>query len=121
MQNNPISWWELACPDAKATKEFFTKVFDWQITGGEFGDYSEVLAGKAENGFFGGGIYTHDKNSPAPLVLYITVEDVDAMAAKVKEHGGKITAEPFDIKGLGRLCFFTEPGGQVFGMIKRVF
>jgi predicted enzyme related to lactoylglutathione lyase len=68
-----------------------------------------------------GGIYQNEEDGPSWLVLYITVDDVDSMAAKIEQQGGRIVQPPFDVEGLGRLCLFEEPSGQRLAIIKRVF
>jgi uncharacterized protein len=119
--HHPVSWWELASADEPATTEFLKTVFGWQLGGGADVGYWEALAGKADNGFFGGGIYQRNEQSHAPLILYITVDDVDALAQKVLEYGGRVIDEPCDVKGLGRLAVIADPSGQPFGIIKRSF
>lgn len=121
MMQHPVSWWELASEDAAATASFMAEVFGWQLGGGADAGYWEALAGKADNGFFGGGIYQRNADSRAPLLLYITVEDVDAMAQKAQEHGGQVLDPPCDVEGLGRLAVIADPSGQPFGIIKRSF
>jgi len=121
MHKHPISWWELASSDAKATVEFMRKVFDWQLATDEQESYFEQLAGEGGNGFFGGGIYQGEQGQPTWLTIYLTVDDVDAKAKEIEAAGGKIIDPPFDVKGLGRLCLFQEPSGQRLAIIKRVF
>lgn len=121
MHKHPVSWWELASNDAVATADFMRTVFGWDLPTDEQHSYYEQLAGAAENGFFGGGIYQNEEEGSSWLVLYITVDDVDSMAEKVEQHGGRIVQAPFDVEGLGRLCLFEEPSGQRLAIIKRVF
>ena len=121
MHKHPVSWWELASIESKATVSFMRDVFEWELPTDEQETYYEQLAGSADNGFFGGGIYQNDTEGSSWLVLYITVDDVDAMAGKIEQHGGTILQRPFDVEGLGRLCLFEEPSGQKLAIIKRVF
>lgn len=121
MHKHPVSWWELASNDPKATVAFMRDVFEWELATDEQESYFEQLAGAADNGFYGGGIYQNDAAGSSWLVLYITVDDVDQMAAKIEQHGGKIVQAPFDVEGLGRLCLFEEPSGQKLAIIKRLF
>ena len=45
---------------------------------------------------------------------YIAVESADATAAKVRDAGGSVAMEPFDIMGAGRMAVFADPEGAVF-------
>ncbi len=118
---NPISWWEISSSDAGAMYEFFKKAFGWNIGYDDKVNYYEVLAGKGDNGFYGGGFYTTPEGEEPYLMVYITADDVDTRLEKVKQAGGEIIGEPCDIPGLGRLCLFKEPMGQQLAMIKRSF
>jgi hypothetical protein len=42
---------------------------------------------------------------------YIWVDDADATAAKVRDAGGKVLMEPFDVMDSGRLAVFADPEG----------
>jgi len=121
MHKHPVSWWELASNNVKATAGFMRSVFEWDLPSDEQQSYYEQLAGAADNGFFGGGIYQNEEDGSSWLVLYITVDDVDAMAIRIEQHGGKILQLPFDVEGLGRICLFEEPSGQRLAIIKRAF
>jgi predicted enzyme related to lactoylglutathione lyase len=50
-------------------------------------------------------------------MAYVTVDDVDAAAAKVKSLGGTVLQEPFDLEGVGRICMIADPGGARLGLI----
>jgi len=121
MHKHPVSWWELASTNAPATVKFMRSVFGWDLATDAQQSYYEQLAGAADNGFYGGGIYQSEEESSSWLVLYITVDDVDAMAENIEQHGGRIIQPPFDVEGLGRLCLFEEPSGQRLAIITRVF
>jgi len=48
---------------------------------------------------------------------YITVDDADASAKRVKALGGKIIVPPTDIPGVGRLAVIQDPQGAVVSLI----
>jgi predicted enzyme related to lactoylglutathione lyase len=47
---------------------------------------------------------------------YIWVEDADETAAKVKEAGGQVVMEPFDVMDSGRMAVFTDPEGAAISV-----
>lgn len=49
--------------------------------------------------------------------VYVTVDDVDATAAKAEELGGKIHVPPTDIPNVGRFCVIQDPQGSVISAI----
>jgi predicted enzyme related to lactoylglutathione lyase len=52
------------------------------------------------------------------LECTVAVDDVDAVAAAVVEHGGRIVMERATIAGVGDLIFFEDPSGTVAGAIQ---
>lgn len=91
-------------------------MFDWQI------DFDERV------GFYkirhtpptisGGGIFTLRRPKLPFVALYISVEDINAMAIKVQEHGGLIVDPPLEISNGEWICLFNEPSGVTFAMIQ---
>ena len=45
---------------------------------------------------------------------YVWVESADDAAAKVRDAGGRVLTEPFDVMDAGRMAVFTDPEGAVF-------
>ena len=45
---------------------------------------------------------------------YIWVESADDTAAKVRDAGGNVVMEPFDVMDAGRMAVFTDPEGAAF-------
>ena len=45
---------------------------------------------------------------------YVAVKDADDSAAKVREAGGTVLGEPFDVFGAGRMAVATDPAGASF-------
>jgi predicted enzyme related to lactoylglutathione lyase len=54
---------------------------------------------------------------PPNWCAYVTVDDVDATAAKIEEHGGKLCHPPMDIPEIGRFIHFTDPQGASLAAI----
>ena len=48
----------------------------------------------------------------------IAVDDVDKVAAQIKELGGKIVMEKSTIPGVGDLIFFQDPEGNLVGAMR---
>ena len=118
MQKNPVGWWEIGTKDADGLRDFFEKAFEWDIKKDDKMGYHEVPAGEGGGGFHGGGFLTitEEMGVPPYVTFYITVDDVDAMAEKVKGLGATIVKDCFDIEGVGRICIFQEPTGTMLGL-----
>lgn len=116
MSANPIVWWELATHDAEKTVKFFREVFGWHIEFDERAGYFKMRHDPPAIG--GGGIFTLRRARLPFVALYISVDDVHAMAKKIQEHGGFVVDPPLDIGGGQWICLFNEPSGVTFALVQ---
>jgi hypothetical protein len=109
-----FSWNELVTTDVGAATKFYTQLFGWTTTpfGAEY-----ILFNKDGNNVCG-MMKTPKPGMPAFWIAYVTVEDVDATAAKVAELGGKVMVPPFDIPTVGRIACLSDPQGASIGLFK---
>ena len=56
------------------------------------------------------------EGQPTAWSTYVSVADADETAAKVKAAGGTVVVEPMDVMDIGRMAFFADPTGAVFGI-----
>ena len=83
-------WYDLATSDPGAAERFYTAVVGWTMQPFEMmPDYRMWVAG---NGPIG-GVSQLDANGVPGWLGYVSVEDADATAAKVRELGGRILVE----------------------------
>lgn len=50
--------------------------------------------------------------------VYLAVDDVDAVTARVAAAGGSVEAEPFDVMDLGRMAVLADPQGGMFNLLQ---
>lgn len=113
-----FSWPELASKNPDEAKKFYSTLFGWTYDDQDMGDngvYSMILMKGAPVG----AMYQQQKEELANGVpprwnSYVTVEDVDASAAKAKQLGGQLMMEPFDVFDLGRMVAVRDPQGAAF-------
>ena len=118
MRNGVFSWFELMTTDVDAAKSFYTTLLGWETyeMPMENMKYTVVKVHDEDTA----GIMTMPPDSgemPPTWGIYITVDDVDATAAKAKDLGGKILVEPQDIPEVGRFCVIQDPQGAWFAVI----
>lgn len=110
------SYVELSAPDPAAGAAFYADLFGWTIAemplpeeaGG--GVYRQgQLQGDTVSGI--GGQMPGMEGHPAFWAVYLTVDDIDAAAAKVEGAGGKVEAPPFDVMDAGRMAAIQDPTG----------
>jgi uncharacterized protein len=111
------SWVELSSSDPDAAATFYREVMGWQATDPgpveETGGYRMFQ----QDGKNVGGLMGHmQEGQPTAWSTYVSVADADDTASKVKAAGGSVVVEPMDVMDLGRMAFFADPTGAVFGV-----
>src|SRR5581483_8156071 len=105
-------WHDLMAADVEGAKKFYGELFGWHFKRGDAGEYEHIMAG--EQGI--GGIMQLDKKMGAPphWLGYVTVDDVDASVAAIKQHGGKVHVPKIEIPEVGQFAITADPTGGVF-------
>jgi predicted enzyme related to lactoylglutathione lyase len=105
------SYVELMTPDQSAAKEFYGPLFGWDFEDVPMGDAGYYVTVAKEGDSVAGisGQMPGMEGHPAFWGVYLTVDDVDAAAARVAEAGGTVEAEPFDVMDLGRMASIKDP------------
>jgi uncharacterized protein len=109
-------WIDTSQPDPEAAVAFYGGLFGWQ--------FEDVMPPDADGEYFIGRIRGGDVAAVgsipagAPQMAtwntYIWVESADDTAAKVRDAGGQVLMEPFDVMDAGRMAVFADPEGAVF-------
>lgn len=103
----PIVFFDIAGPDDEALRDFYRKVFNWDIS-----EQSKVHV--TADSPLEGAI----RRDPAEMRLYLGVEDVAAVLKAVAQNGGSIDAERFEVPGLVVLGLFRDPAGNPMGLVE---
>jgi len=113
-------WYDLATSDVDAAQKFYCDVVGWgyqdnsQDGGQRYGIFTVGDAGVA-----GLMPYPDGMTPPHPVWNgYIAVEDVDAMAGKIKSEGGTVHRGPMEVPGVIRFAVVSDPQGAVFIIAK---
>jgi uncharacterized protein len=110
-----FSWADLATGDPDAAKAFYTGLFGWETEDNPIpGDGVYTMLRK--RGRAVAALYTPQQEQPNVWLSYVTVESADQAAAAVKEHGGSVEAEPFDVMEVGRMAVIQDPTGAFFAV-----
>ncbi len=113
-----ISWTDLTVKDAEGVKAFYEGVVGWKSEGLSMGDYEDFCMQRPADGQTVAGI-CHAKGVNAKIppawLIYITVDDINASVAKVKELGGEVLDGPRSAGG-GTMCVIRDPAGAVAGL-----
>ncbi len=114
-------WNELMTWSVDKAKAFYADTLGWSYQDFPMADganYTVCMAGEE----VAGGIWemtpgTGMDGVPDHWFAYITVDDVDARIAKVRDAGGEVVKEPFDVPQVGRIATVKDKAGAVVGWI----
>jgi predicted enzyme related to lactoylglutathione lyase len=111
------SWVDVSSPDTDAAASFYGDLFGWDCSEPapveQTGGYRMFTkGGKAVAGL--GPV--QQEGMPPLWTTYVTVEDAEATAAKVKEAGGQAFMEPMDVLKFGRMAVFADSTGAAFAV-----
>jgi uncharacterized protein len=109
-------WADLGTTDAAAAKRFYTRVFGWEAAdapAGDAGVYTTFkLDGRDVAALYEMGEQEREQLTPH-WSSYVSVEDVDAAAARARELGAVVLAEPLDVMEAGRMAVVRDPTGAL--------
>lgn len=107
------SWVDLATTDPEGSERFYTELFGWSLAEPrrpEFGGYRNFH----DDGRLIAGL--NPMGEHPVWTTYVSVDDAEATAARISEHGGNVMFEPMDVADLGRMAICQDPQGAVFGL-----
>jgi predicted enzyme related to lactoylglutathione lyase len=109
-------WVDTSQPEPEAAVDFYSELFPWE--------FEDVMPPDSPGKYFiarirGGDVAAVGSIPEAapPVAMwntYIAVESADETASKVREAGGNVVMEPFDVMDAGRMAVFTDPEGAMF-------
>ncbi len=109
-------WVDVSEPDPDAALDFYAGLFGWEFENvmppGSKGKYFIARLDGGEVAAVG----SIPESAPATAMwdTYILVDSADETASKVRDAGGGVVREPFDVPGAGRTAVFTDPEGAAF-------
>ena len=114
---NPFVHVELNTPDPKKAKEFYSKLFQWQLDDVENkevpgGVYTTIKVGEGT----GGGIMKQVPNGPSGWLAYVLVDDIRAATKKAQSLGAEVMKDVSEVMGMGWLSLIKDPTGSILGL-----
>lgn len=117
-EHGVFSWNELMTTDVAAAKAFYRQALGWELHDLNGGGMDYTIARKGERDVAGIMAVPRDsRGMPPAWSSYVTVDDVDARAARVAALGGKVLVAPRDIPDVGRFAVIADPQGATLALI----
>jgi len=103
-------WVDLATPDVNAAARFYGGLFGWaaEDLGEQAGHYHMF---RKDGKMVAAASAPMSPDQPPAWTSYVSTDDANATAAKVREAGGQVAVEPFDVMDAGRMAVFKDPTG----------
>jgi len=114
---NPFVHIELNTQDLEKSKDFYSKLFDWQLQNVPMGNDPYYMIGVGEG--TGGGMMKHPMaGAPTFWLPYVEVDDVKASTEKAKSLGATVIRDVMEVMGAGWISILQDPQGAVIGLWK---
>ena len=127
-------WVDASEPDPEAAVDFYGGLFGWELEDtmppGSEGKYFIARCETSAWSLFDmsgeprGGVVAAVRSilqGAPPTAMwntYVWVGSADEAASKVRDAGGGIVMEPFDVMDAGRMALFTDPEGAAFWVLE---
>jgi predicted enzyme related to lactoylglutathione lyase len=110
-------WNELVTPDLDTATRFYSEILGvgWQAMPMDDGDYTCLLVGEKA---VAGALPPQMEGLPPHWNVYFNVVDCDASMGKAVELGGSVVAPAFDVPGVGRMGYLSDPQGAMFALMQ---
>jgi predicted enzyme related to lactoylglutathione lyase len=109
-------WVDTTQPDPESAVDFYGGLFGWEFEDvmppGSPGRY---VIGRLRGGDVA-AVGSPPEGAPPMAVwnTYVWVDSADETASKVRDAGGSVLMDPFDVMDAGRMAVFADPAGAAF-------
>ena len=109
-------WVDTNQPDPAAAVGFYRELFGWEFEDvAPAGSGTTYAIGRIRGGDVGAvSSIPPGQPSVATWNTYVWVDDADETAAKARDAGGTVVAEPFEVPEAGRMAVIVDPEGAAF-------
>jgi predicted enzyme related to lactoylglutathione lyase len=120
-QHGLFAWTDIAVPDTKAAKAFYTGLFGWEATDQHFPDGSLMYVMFTQNDRTVAGMGPQqpelaEQGVPPMWNSYVSVDSVDDTIGKWTAAGGSVMMPAMDVMNSGRMAFVMDPEGAAVGL-----
>jgi predicted enzyme related to lactoylglutathione lyase len=113
--NGVFCWIDLGTTDVAGATAFYGELFGWEFEDRPTGDGDAYTLCRLQ-GRDVAGIHRHDPDEGIGWASSIAVGDLKAAAARARDLGATVLAEPFDVPDAGRTAVLRDPSGAVVSL-----
>jgi len=110
------SWADVTSPDVDAAAKFYSELFGWKAEKDPRPEAGGYTMFSRDGKYVAAASPPPQEGIPPHWSVYLAADDVDGMGARIREAGGNVMMEPFDVFDAGRMTLATDPTGAAFGV-----
>lgn len=114
--SNKPTWIDLSTQNAEASRDFYSKLFGWQVDVNPDPQYGGYARAQLDGQDVAGIGPAQEADQPTAWSFYVGTDDASEIARKVEAAGGRVIAAPFDVGDQGRMAVFMDPVGAFFSV-----
>ena len=114
MKAHPVVYFEIGCREGEQTRDFFSRLFDWDISGRDAG----MIINTGGSRSIAGHIVELAPEWGNYVTVYVEVEDLEVYMKKAGELGGRTLVPPVTLPGQGSFAWLAAPEGNIIGIWK---
>jgi predicted enzyme related to lactoylglutathione lyase len=108
--NKPV-WVDLSSADPAGARDFYSRVFGWQIEVNPDPQYGGYALARVNGNDVAGIGPKQSAEAPSAWMVYVGTNDADEVARRVAEAGGQVVMPPMSVGDQGRMGVFRDPAG----------
>jgi predicted enzyme related to lactoylglutathione lyase len=113
MAKRKVVWLEIFTDDRTKTAKFYADLFGFEIQDFPDMNYTTLSTGNEETGI---GIGQRTADNPGATTIYIESSNLEADLKAIEAKGGQVVIPPMEVPNVGRMAFFTDPGGNMMAL-----
>jgi predicted enzyme related to lactoylglutathione lyase len=110
------SWADVTSPDVDAAASFYSELFGWDADKAPQPEAGGYTMFSREGKHVAAASPPPQEGIPPHWTVYLAADDVDGIAGRIREAGGNVMMEPFDVFDSGRMTLAADPTGAMFGV-----
>lgn len=109
-------WVDVTSPDLDGSVAFYKSLFGWEAEQDPRPEAGSYTMFKKNGKYVAAGSPPQQEGMPSHWTTYIASDDVDETAGKIRDAGGTVLMDPFDVFDSGRMTVAQDPTGAIFGV-----
>lgn len=116
--NHFACWFEIPVSDLEASRAFYAKVFDMELTIEDGGPNPLVMFPVSDgDGGVSGHLYPGTPSENGPTIHLVVPDNLAAARTRVEAAGGKVESENIEIPA-GHFCYARDRDGNSIGLFQ---